>query len=106
MASAILAMIGLHLILEAHNSRPLAIPILALSFLHLCLIVFRYVFAPIPVYYPQYPQVFYLTCDLVFFTGMLAFGVLMLARIGILEPMRRRITTFFDRKSQAVRIEG
>jgi hypothetical protein len=104
MASAILGMIGLHLILEGHNPRPLAIPILAVSFFHLCRIVFRYVFAPLPVFFSQYPQGFYLTCDLVFFMGMLAFGVLMLARIGILEPMRRRITNFFDQKSQAVRI--
>src|SRR5574338_810172 len=60
MASAILAMIGLHLILEGHNPRPLAIPILAISFFHLCLIVFRYVFAPAPVYYyPQYSRAFY-----------------------------------------------
>ena len=106
MASAIFAMIGLHLILEGHNPRPLAIPILAISFFQLSLIVFRYVFAPIPVYLPQYPPAFYLTCDLIFFMGMLAFGVLMLARIGILEPMRRQITNFFDRKSQAIRIEG
>ena len=40
------AMVGLHLIIEDHDLRPLAIPLLVISMIHLGLIVFRYVFTP------------------------------------------------------------
>ena len=46
MASAAAAMIGLHLVLEGHDLRPLAIPILVIVFIQLGLIVLRYVFHP------------------------------------------------------------
>src|SRR5512133_1614709 len=43
-AAGLAAMIGLHLIIEDHDLRPLSIPLLIISLIQLGLIVFRYVF--------------------------------------------------------------
>jgi hypothetical protein len=98
MASAGAAMIGLHLILEDHDLRPLAIPILVIVFIQLGLIVLRYVFTP-----DARPA--YLLFDLIFFIGMASFSLFMLAHIGLLAPFRRQITYYFDRNGQAIRTE-
>src|SRR5215211_2512761 len=44
MAAGLGGMVGPHLILEDHDLRPLSIPLLVISMIHLGLIVFRYVF--------------------------------------------------------------
>lgn len=98
MASAAAAMIGLHLVLEDHNLRPLAIPVMMISLIQLALIVLRYVFTP-----DARPA--YLIYDLIFFAGMAAFSIFMLAHIGLLGPIRRRITYYFDMNSTAIRTE-
>jgi hypothetical protein len=98
MASAGMAMIGLHLILEDHDLRPLSIPLLIILFIQLGLIVLRYVFTP-----DAKPS--YLINDLVFFAGMGAFSLFMLAHVGVLAPIRRSITNYFDRNSTAMRTE-
>ena len=98
MASAIAGMIGLHLILEGHDLRPLSIPILVITFIQLGLIVFRYVFTP-----DVKPA--FLIFDLIFFFGMLTFGLAMLAHIGLLGPVRRQITYYFDRNGRVIRTE-
>jgi hypothetical protein len=98
MASAVLAMIGLHLILDGHNLRPLAIPLLIINLIQLGLIVLRYVFTPDA-------KSAYLINDLIFFGGMTAVSLFMLAHIGILAPIRRGITYYFDRNSTAIRTE-
>jgi hypothetical protein len=98
MASAVTALVGLHLILENHNLRPLSIPVLIISLIHLGLIVLRYVFTP-----DAKPA--YLINDLIFFGGMAAFSIFMLAHIGLLRPLRRQITYYFDRNSRAIRTE-
>ncbi len=98
MAAAVLGMVGLHLILEGHNLRPLSIPLLIINLIQLGLIVFRYVFTP-----DAKPA--YLINDLIFFAGMTAFSVFMLAHIGLLRPLRTRITNYFDRNSTAIRTE-
>ncbi|MGE5373623.1 MAG: hypothetical protein ACM3XO_01105 [Bacteroidota bacterium] len=99
MASAGAAMIGLHLILEDHDLRPLSIPLLIILFIQLGLIVLRYVFTP-----DARPS--YLINDLVFFAGMAIFALFMLAHVGILAPVRRRITNYFDRNSRAIRTQN
>lgn len=91
------AMVGLHLILEGHDLRPFAIPLLIISMMHLALIVFRYVFTP--------ANPGYLWTDLSFFGAMAIFGYLMLAHIGLLSPLRRQLTYYFDRNSRAIRID-
>ena len=98
MASALAGMIGLHLILEGHDMRPLSIPILIIVFIQLGLIVLRYVFT-------SDVQPAYLIFDLTFFIGMAIFSLAMLAHRGLLGPVRRRITYYFDRNGQVIRME-
>jgi hypothetical protein len=95
--SALGAMVGLHLILEDHDLRPLSIPFLIISMIHLGLIVIRYVFTT--------ADATYLWKDLLFFLAMGGFGYLMLAHTGLLEPVRRRLTYYFDRNSKVIRTE-
>jgi hypothetical protein len=96
-ASALGGMVGLHLILEDHDLRPLSIPLLVISMIHLGLIVFRYVFTD--------AKQEYLFTDLIFFFMMAAFGYLMLAHIGLLAPLRTQFTNYFDRNSKVIRTE-
>lgn len=98
MGAALGAMVGLHLILEGHNLRPLSLPLMIINLLQLGLIVLRYVFTP-----DAKPA--YLIYDLVFFAAMTAFTIFMLAHIGLLAPLRLRLTNYFDRNSKAIRTE-
>jgi cellulose biosynthesis protein BcsQ len=92
------AMVGLHLIIEDHDLRPLSIPLLVMSMIHLGLIVFRYVFT---VANPDY-----LWTDLIFFLAMAGFGYLMLTNIGLLAPVRNQLTNYFDRNTNLIRAEN
>jgi hypothetical protein len=96
-ASALGGTVGLHLILEDHDLRPMSIPLLVISMIHLALIVFRYVFTV--------AKQEYLFTDLIFFFMMAAFGYLMLAHIGLLTPLRKQLTNYFDRNSKVIRTE-
>lgn len=98
MASAAAGMIGLHLILDGHDLRPFSIPILVIVFIQLGLIVFRYVFTPDV-------NLAFLIFDLTFFIGMATFSMLMLAHIGLLGPVRRQITYYFDHNGRVIRTE-
>jgi hypothetical protein len=91
------ATVGLHLIVEDHDLRPLSIPLLVISMIHLGLIVFRYVFTV--------ANSAYLWTDLMFFLVMGSLGYLMLAHIGLLTPVRKQLTNFFDRNSTVIRTE-
>ena len=99
MVSGAAAMIGLHLVLEDHNLRPLAIPVMIINLIQLGLIVLRYVFTP-----DANPS--YLIFDLIFFIGMALFSLFMLAHVGLLGPIRRQIAYTFDRNSTAIRTEN
>jgi hypothetical protein len=94
-AAGLGAMVGLHLIVEDHDLRPLSIPLLVISMIQLGLIVFRYVFTE--------ANPTYLWKDLLFFLAMGGFGYLMLAHIGLLAPVRKRLTNYFDRNSRVIR---
>ena len=65
--------------------------------IHLGLIVFRYVFT--------LANSAYLVTDLIFFLSMAGFGYLMLAHIGLLSPLRKQLTNYFDRNSRVIRTE-
>jgi hypothetical protein len=65
--------------------------------IHLALIVFRYVFIE--------GNQSYLLADLIFFFAMASFGYLMLAHIGLLTPLRRWLTNYFDKNSKVIRTE-
>jgi hypothetical membrane protein len=97
MIGALGALIGLHLIIEDHDLRLHSIPLLVICMIHLALIVFRYVFTP--------ANQDYLVTDLIFFFMMASFGYLMLAHTGLLEPLRRSLTYYFDRNSTVIRTE-
>jgi len=98
MAAGLGAMVGLHLIIEDHDLRPLSIPLLIICMIQLGLIVFRYVFAA--------GNPAYLWADLLFFFLMAAFSYLMLAHIGLLKPLRTQIRNYFDRNSKVIRTEN
>ena len=99
MGAAIAGLVGLHLIIEGHDLRPLALPLLIINLIELGLIVLRYVFIP-------NPQLGYLINDLIFFAAMTAASIFMLAHIGLLAPIRTRLTNYFDRNSVAIRSEN
>ena len=98
-AAGLGAMVGLHLIVEDHDLRPLSIPLLVVSMIQLGLIVFRYVFTT-----TANPT--FLWKDLLFFLAMGGFAFLMLAHIGLLTPLRTRLTSYFDRNSKVIRSEN
>jgi hypothetical protein len=97
-ATGLAAMVGLHLIIEDHDLRPFSIPLLIISLIQLGLIVFRYVFTD--------ANPTFLWKDLFFFLSMAALAYLMLAHIGILKPLRTRLTNYFDRNSKVIRTEN
>lgn len=82
-------LIGLHLLVEGHDLRPFAIPLLIISVLQLLVIVSRYVFA-------KNPNGFMLFGDFTIFVVMTSISALMLMHIGILSPLRDQIGKFFD----------
>jgi hypothetical protein len=84
------------LIIEDHDLRPLAIPLLILTLIELGMIVFRYVFT-------TGADPAYLSRDLFFFFFMAAFSILMLVHLGILEPLRIQFANYFDKSSKALR---
>jgi hypothetical protein len=98
MGAGLMGMVGMHLIIEGHNLRPLALPLLIINLIQLGLIVLRYVFTPDA-------KGGYLMLDMIFFAGMTAFSGFMLAHIGLLAPLRNRLTNYFDRNSVAIRTE-
>lgn len=99
MASGLGALVGLHLIVDGHDLRPFSIPLLIISLIQLGMIVFRYVFDTENVH-PGF-----LWKDLVFFFMMATVSVSMLAHVGLLAPLRMRLSNYFDRNSVAIRTE-
>ena len=90
-------LIGLHLINEDHDLRAFSIPLLLLNLTHLGLIVFRYVFDTAGV------KPSFLWKDVAFFLYMTAVSVFMFTHLGLLDPLRKQITTYFDRNSTSIR---
>jgi len=98
MIAGLATLIGLHLIVEDHNLRPFSIPLIIMSMIQLGLTVHRYVFKG-----SEYP--IYLLGDLFFLFGMSGFSVLMLAHVGLLDPLRNHFTNYFDRNSTSIRTQ-
>ena len=95
MSAGLAVLVGLHLIVEGHNLRPFSFPLLFLSMIQLGFIVYRYVFVG--------GNSIYILGDLFFLFGMSAFSILMLAHVGLLDPLRTRFTNYFDRNSISIR---
>lgn len=98
MLAGLAAMVGLHLIIEDHNLRPFSLPLLILSMIQLGLIVYRYVFIG-----SKHPM--YILGDLFFLLGMSGFSILMMAHVGLLDPLRTKFTNYFDRNSISIRTQ-
>lgn len=94
MGASLVALIGLHLILEKHNLIPFSFPILAISLSHLILIVIHYVFVPL-----EPDKYRYIWGDAVFFLFTAVVSILMLAHFGLLNRFRKRIDRMFSVQS-------
>lgn len=88
MTAGLGTMVGLHLIIEDHDLRPFSIPLLIINMINLGGIVYRYVFTT------ANPS--YLWTDLFFFIFISVFAFLMLAHIGLLNPTREKISSYFN----------
>jgi hypothetical protein len=87
-------LICLHLLIEEHDLRPFAIPLLIISVLQLFVIVFRYVF-------DANPNGLMLFADITIFIVMISISALMLMHIGILAPIRDQIGELFSKKQDS-----
>ena len=81
-------LICLHLMMEGHDLRPFAIPLLVISVLQLFVIILRYVFI-------EDPNGLMLFGDFTIFGVMISISALMLAHIGILSPLRDWVNSLF-----------
>lgn len=81
-------LICLHLLVEGHDLRPFAIPLLVISVVQLFVIVYRYVFT-------ENPNGWMLIGDFTIFIVMISLSALMLMHIGILSPLRDQIDGMF-----------
>jgi hypothetical protein len=88
--AGMIALIGLHLILEEHRLGLFAIPILLTSLAHLYFIVFHYVFLPV-----KYE---YIWGDVIFFLITITVSLLMLAHFGLLNGFRNFMDRTFSPK--------
>jgi hypothetical protein len=98
MGAGLVVLVGLHLILDGHDLRPYAIPLLIIAMGQLFVIVFRYVFT-------TDAKEAFLIYDIIFFAIMTTVSALMLAHRGMLNPLRHLITRFFDQNSHTLRPE-
>ena len=81
-------LICLHLLVESHDLRPFAIPLLVISVIQLFVIVERYVFT-------TDATAWMVICDVAIFLMMISISALMLMHIGILSPLRDQINSIF-----------
>jgi hypothetical protein len=86
-------LICLHLLVEGHDLRPFAIPLLIISVLQLFVIVFRYVFDVVS-------NGWLVFADLTIFIVMISISALMLMHIGILAPLRYFIDELFSNRQE------
>lgn len=89
--ATLVALIGIHLLIEDHNLVLFSFPILIISLTHLYLIVFHYIFVP-----KEKVNYDYLWGDAIFFLITSIVGVLMLAHLGVLSAFRETISNTFN----------
>jgi hypothetical protein len=88
MLGGLVALVGLHLVLDDHDLRPFAIPLLLLGMVQMFAIVYRYVFT-------ADANAGKFIGDLFFFLVMTGISALMLAHLGMLGSLRRGIDSLF-----------
>ncbi len=87
-------LICLHLMVEDHDLRPFAIPLLIISVIQLFVIIIRYVFMPDPNGWKLFG-------DFSIFGVMISISALMLVHIGILSPLRDWVNGLFIKKDNS-----
>jgi hypothetical protein len=87
-------LICLHLMVEDHDLRPFAIPLLVISAIQLFAIITRYVFV-------KDPNGWKLFGDFTIFGIMISISALMLMHIGILSPLRDWVNGLFITKENS-----
>jgi hypothetical protein len=93
-SAGLLALIGLHLLMENQSLRIFSFPMLAICLAHLFVIVFHYVFFP-----SDNVKYEYLWGDTIFFLFTGVVSTLMLAHLGILDGLRDSIDHYFRKKT-------
>jgi hypothetical protein len=88
MIVGLIALIGLHLLLDQQNMIPFAIPLLIINLAQLYLIVYHYVFGSVVNYK-------YLWGDLGFFLFMTTIDILMVVDVGLLKSLRNFLRNIF-----------
>ncbi len=86
-------LIFLHLLMEGHDLRPFAIPLLIISVVQIFVIVYRYVFT-------QGANGMLVLGDFTIFIMMISISALMLMHIGLLSPFRDWIDGMFLTRSE------
>jgi hypothetical protein len=94
MLGILFVLLCLHLLLEEHDPRQLAIPPLIISVVHLFVIVYHYVFDASGV---VKTDALYVIGDFMVFLLMIDVSGLMLTHNGILSPVREMISEIFSR---------
>lgn len=89
--AGMVALIGIHLLIEEHSLVLFSFPVLIISLAHLYLIVFHYIFIPSDKVHYEY-----LWGDAIFFLITSIVGVLMLAHLGVLSAFRETISNSFN----------
>jgi hypothetical protein len=84
----------LHLLVEGHDLRAFAIPLLIISVIHLFIVVYRFVFTD------DTGGVYYALGDFIVFLLMITISGLMLLHIGIFSPVRDSIGGLFTPKNK------
>jgi hypothetical protein len=92
--SGLLVLFFLHLLVEGHDLRPFALPLLITSVLHLFVIVYRYIFT-------DDAEGKRVLGDFTIFLVMISIAALMLMHIGIFSPIREQINQLFANKENA-----
>lgn len=88
----LLVLFLLHLLVEGHDLRPFAIPLLIISVIHLFLIMYHFV---LELDDEVKEGMFYVMCDFTVFLLMITVSGLMLMHIGIVSPVREMISGWF-----------
>lgn len=94
--SGLFVLIFLHLLVEGHDLRPFAIPLLLVSVLHLGVIVVRYIFT-------NDAKGWLVIGDFTIFFAMVSISVLMLLHIGILSPLRNWVDSLFHGRNNIIK---
>jgi hypothetical protein len=84
----------LHLLVEGHDLRAYAIPLLIISVVHLFVIVYRFLFTD------DAGGIYYALGDFTVFLLMITIAGLMLLHFGIFSPVRDNISGLFSPKSR------